>query len=1544
MRFATLPLVIALLLALNLTHVTGQKWYRYQPTGQCLQINNSLLELATCDFDNSGTLNTVLASQQTFYFVPSSPTVDSVGSIVSRFTEGRELCLTVVSTASPQFKLGFVDCSLNNPLQQWRSKAGSPSVRVELSSIAYPGKCLGGSASGSFLDTCNSTTTLLQTSPLGGLVLVWSQPSYRGSVTPLSVQDVATLTFSGSPTVSLTIPAGLQVVDQISKTPIFSKDVASWLPAAATVEVGVSAVPGAVFYSEYGLRGFAYHLGYQSLQPFENVLKPARSVMLSDSQSQTALTVVNQSTGYSLELTLSSYPDILLGANLSLKLESKNCPQGCSEQGVCQSNGICTCSSPNWTGSSCSDCTVGFYGRNCTACLATCKSIRGPNAQCDDGIGGTGQCRCSEGFTGPTCSDCVPGRYGPSCSTPGFCGKGFYSPSERRCICYPGYTDNGSASNCSLPVSGTTAKAASGSFAVAPPYPERESCQQGCVACDSQTLSCNQCTANTNLSPNGRECGQIITHETPSCLNFRDSQFAYCSQCVENYYPSAGLCQFSSIPNSCKFSVGTFTSKFYNSSYYNPVKGLCEPCPYPCASCSSNTVCYSCIPPYMYLAASKQCVITCPSGYLPDPMKTSCIQCSPACASCDSGSPDYCTKCSNASMVPINGVCTTLGSCPLGSFLNASVNACQPCHSTCKACTGPLASQCLGCNLNLTAFTYGSSERSCSLSACRNVASTIQMLSSGVCEQCHSSCSECSQAGVSLACLACSNPSDVLFQGQCLPQCPPGLYRSSNVCLPCKKSSGYALSETGQCLYCPGYYNSTQVLNSLSNTCELCSANCSQCAGLANNCTSCADSSQFVVKEGVCVPVANSTDAKYESPIANLEVSDSVSFAATHWYVPFLSATVGAAAVIGGLVIAVRAHNKDKNHAETSAKVDNMEAEISQQRMNALRGNLAFNNDIFDPLYHSGRVSQISLSSSSMCELSRPSDMAASMNSSTHNLSRGSSVSITCKPRQIISSPKEVQHESASALHSRCGSFQSLLTVGKARGSDGSKEDSGDCKHTCRDSNSDCKGDDKKYQKIPSLSEKGQESVTAAKQIKSREDDGLPTYSRTPPQLCIRPNSPSQDCILSPLRSIEIDGSVLADRKSANPLDELYRDKDSYSRSANMEASRFQSVIEASGKVPNHCSNSSGSSAIGKLRLQLDNSLNSLFDAVESQSLNAFAWFKLAPVCQLGENFTCDEQSEPLPIKSPTMLCRIGSFYGAEVIVKELDKKLWSQMPHDMRIFQLGLEATKFALAQGCVAGEGIPGIASVFGAVLDSGCPPSAKLVFPMLQGDLEGLLDHSIPLKLDFVMDLYTQLLSTVHVLHRLGIAHISLCPSNIFLESTNAQVKDDATPAYKVRLADFQLCYDYKINLRSLNAQSVYGDYLAFYETALRQLSSPYIAPEFARASNKVQFLKNQTNQGCTEDCIPRGAESLDVYSLGLILVVILTRKAPSISSAAQYYTHAYGKLDSKLLETVQKLFALARQATDPNPDLRPSVRELMSKLKLITNQVFDCSISR
>ncbi|XP_074862088.1 stabilin-1 isoform X2 [Carettochelys insculpta] len=98
-----------------------------------------------------------------------------------------------------------------------------------------------------------------------------------------------------------------------------------------------------------------------------------------------------------------------------------------------------TCFTASWV----PQCCANHYGRDCQVCPGGLEAPCSNHGTCNDGIGGSGRCNCTEAFIGTACELCAPGRHGPSCqececTENGMCNEGLHG--DGVCFCTEGWT------------------------------------------------------------------------------------------------------------------------------------------------------------------------------------------------------------------------------------------------------------------------------------------------------------------------------------------------------------------------------------------------------------------------------------------------------------------------------------------------------------------------------------------------------------------------------------------------------------------------------------------------------------------------------------------------------------------------------------------------------------------------------------------------------------------------------------------------------------------------------------------------------------------------------------------------------------------------------------------------------------------------------------------------------------------------------------------------------------------------------------------------
>ncbi|WVQ74411.1 hypothetical protein IAR50_004012 [Cryptococcus sp. DSM 104548] len=463
---------------------------------------------------------------------------------------------------------------------------------------------------------------------------------------------------------------------------------------------------------------------------------------------------------------------------------SSLCDSGCSSHGICvSSNATASCAcDEGWTGSTCSECSLGYYGTSCAACPTNCTI-------CDDGYAGTGQCIGTASSSSETCN-CVHG----TCT------------SDSKCTCSAGWVTNStiSSSKCNA--------CAEGFFQDA--FGDCLACPLGCESCTLQsntnsTASCTSCSSTLSLST---AVPTTCTSSTGSCSDgtYYDSSTSSCENCSPACSsctgPSTSDCLACASPRvhlqgSCvgyDASTGVCESALTELDgvfVVNNAKSECDSCPVGCNSCTipsfssaasyGSLTCQSCHEGY--LLEDGKCVQTCSTGYyLPEGTASTngtCRQCDSSCTSCV-GTSTTCTSCSS-SLAASAGACISSSSCPSNTIYQNGT--CAPCPPDCATCSS--TSTCTSCPTDRSVLKDGKCLPYCAKD-------TYWNSGLGSCQACDWTCASCVGSGSGM-CSTCPGGS-MLKSGECVAvTCNSGGFASGfGICL-----SDFLTNNTEKYLY-----------------------------------------------------------------------------------------------------------------------------------------------------------------------------------------------------------------------------------------------------------------------------------------------------------------------------------------------------------------------------------------------------------------------------------------------------------------------------------------------------------------------------------------------------------------------------------------------------------------------------------------------------------------------------------------------------------------------------------------------------------------------
>ncbi|KAG8454257.1 hypothetical protein GDO86_000773 [Hymenochirus boettgeri] len=312
------------------------------------------------------------------------------------------------------------------------------------------------------------------------------------------------------------------------------------------------------------------------------------------------------------------------------------------------------------------------------------------------------------------------------------------------------------------------------------------------VTCDpgyyQQGKECLACKATCSTCKNGLDCtacmGSLLMEEgqcVPTCGAGFFQNHLSCEACHKSCLTCHGPSEANCL--TCKDlskvnQGGKCVSSCEKGSYVR--NGICTACDSSCQTCSSeNGRCITCVKGGRLYRGT--CVMECPNGYFADPLGL-CTVCHRECASCSGPLANQCTSCLPPLRL-LHGQCQI--NCGDGYYSDQSL--CKACHPNCRACLGPESSHCIKCINQREVLQVVQEYRGKMYGICQaqcNVRFYVD--NTGLCQECHSSCSSCSSGGKS-SCSSCPSPY-VLHRGACMQACPEGYFNKDLTCNACHSS------------------------------------------------------------------------------------------------------------------------------------------------------------------------------------------------------------------------------------------------------------------------------------------------------------------------------------------------------------------------------------------------------------------------------------------------------------------------------------------------------------------------------------------------------------------------------------------------------------------------------------------------------------------------------------------------------------------------------------------------------------------------------------
>uniref|UniRef100_A0A8L0DTH4 Proprotein convertase subtilisin/kexin type 5a n=1 Tax=Oncorhynchus mykiss TaxID=8022 RepID=A0A8L0DTH4_ONCMY len=157
-----------------------------------------------------------------------------------------------------------------------------------------------------------------------------------------------------------------------------------------------------------------------------------------------------------------------------------------------------------------------------------------------------------------------------------------------------------------------------------------------------------------------------------SCEICTGSRSDQCTTCRAGHYLTEGT-------NSCTASCG-------DNYFLDHDANMCRKCSENCLRCTSANICTECKSGTSLLG--NRCQRSCGPGSYHNEQESTCEPCHEACATCCSGGrADGCLNCADGLLyLRKQGHCHS--SCPQGHYQDNQHHTCEPCHSSCRTCSG----------------------------------------------------------------------------------------------------------------------------------------------------------------------------------------------------------------------------------------------------------------------------------------------------------------------------------------------------------------------------------------------------------------------------------------------------------------------------------------------------------------------------------------------------------------------------------------------------------------------------------------------------------------------------------------------------------------------------------------------------------------------------------------------------------------------------------------------------------------------------------------
>ncbi|XP_034997609.2 proprotein convertase subtilisin/kexin type 5 [Hippoglossus stenolepis] len=436
-------------------------------------------------------------------------------------------------------------------------------------------------------------------------------------------------------------------------------------------------------------------------------------------------------------------------------------------------------------GQVCRSCAAGCAscGRNATHCLSCDEPLILHKHQCVEDCPPAHAVRDRECQRCPSaCQECGPLGQCTGCEEYHFlhegrcvpdCPEKFFEDKERgECLsCHPdcALCDGPNADDCDACSDSEATLHDGACLAACSAHTYRDTVAGECKDCDVSCLSC--------FGPNAGSCtscreGQRLEghgHCVPSTNKCLPHQYAdhdgechpchkYCHRCTG---PRKTQC-LSCNPRHLLLN-GTCVDECPSGHYEDESGQRCEPCHPSCETCVGKHS-HECLTCKTHLfREGKECVETCQHGHYGNAESRTCEKCDPSCGECIGGKEDSCLSCAPG-LIYMRREGRCLPSCPQGFYHDAAHRTCEPCHASCRTCSGKDSLSCDSCYAG-----YLLSDGTCE-SLCDIGQFPVIKGSGHACEDCHVSCLECRGPGPT-NCTVCPAQAILEAGGRCLLCC-----------------------------------------------------------------------------------------------------------------------------------------------------------------------------------------------------------------------------------------------------------------------------------------------------------------------------------------------------------------------------------------------------------------------------------------------------------------------------------------------------------------------------------------------------------------------------------------------------------------------------------------------------------------------------------------------------------------------------------------------------------------------------------------------------